>query len=53
MSTRPFKIAMWLPDFEQWKTLAHFKTHKSADKRLEYYWNRFPNSWITIMDTFT
>jgi hypothetical protein len=51
MNKRPFKIAMWQPDLEQWKILAHYKTYDSADNRLEYYADRFPHAWVTILDT--
>jgi hypothetical protein len=49
MSKLPIKIGM-LTDEGVWKVLASFSTYEKADEHLDYYSEKYPNSWVDILD---
>ena len=53
MATRfkkPWKIALFLPDVQEWKTLARYKSLDNARDKIEGYCKRYPNGWVDILD---
>lgn len=53
MATRykkPWKIVSFLPDTQEWKVLARFKSLENARDKIEGYWRRYPNGWIEIAE---
>ena len=49
MTKRPIKIGM-LTDEGVWKVLASFSTYEKADEHVDYYSEKYPNSWVDILD---
>ena len=50
MTKRPIRLGYLDTATGEWKVLAHYSSYERADAALERYSERYPNSWVEILD---
>ena len=50
MTKRPIRLGYLDPATGEWKVLAHYSSYERADAAVERYCERYPNSWVEILD---